>query len=65
VSFVYLKAPPGLIGERLRHRIGHFMPPALLASQLDTLEEPADGLTVDAGPPPAAIVATVRRGLGR
>jgi gluconokinase len=65
VSFVYLKAPAGLLGERLRHRTGHFMPPALLASQLDTLEEPADALTVDAGPPPKAVVAAIRRGLGR
>src|SRR5262249_32938742 len=65
VSFVYLKAPPGLIGERLRHRVGHFMPPVLLESQLDTLEEPAGGLTVDASPPPAAVVAAIRRGLGR
>jgi gluconokinase len=64
VSFVYLKAPAGLLGERLRHRTGHFMPPGLLASQLDTLEEPAGGLTIDGSPPPAAIVAAIRRGLG-
>jgi carbohydrate kinase (thermoresistant glucokinase family) len=65
VAFVYLKAPRGSIDERLRHRVGHFMPPALLASQLDTLEEPEGSLIVDATPPPAAIVAAIRRGLGR
>ncbi len=65
VTFVYLKAPRGLIDERLRHRVGHFMPPALLASQLDTLEEPVGSLIVDAAPPPAAVVAAIRCGLGR
>ena len=64
VTFVYLKASAALIAERLRHRAGHFMPPALLQSQLDTLEEPADGITVDAGPPPATIVAAIRRAIG-
>ena len=63
VTFVYLKASAALIAERLRHRAGHFMPPALLQSQLDTLEEPADGITVDAGPPPTTIVAAIRRRL--
>jgi hypothetical protein len=40
------------------------MPPALLQSQLDTLEEPAVGITVDAGPPPATIVSAIRRAIG-
>ena len=65
VAFVYLKAPRGSIDERLRHRVGHFMPPALLASQLATLEAPEGGLIVDATPAPAAVVAAIRRGLGR
>jgi gluconokinase len=64
VTFVYLKASAALIAERLRHRAGHFMPPALLRSQLDTLEEPTDDITVDAGPPPATIVAAIRRAIG-
>jgi carbohydrate kinase (thermoresistant glucokinase family) len=63
VTFVYLKASAALIAERLRHRAAHFMPPALLQSQLDTLEEPADGITVDVRPPPATIVAELRRRL--
>ena len=63
VTFVYLKASAALIAERLRHRAGHFMPPALLQSQLETLEEPAGGLTVEAGLPSAAVVAAIRRGL--
>jgi gluconokinase len=49
VRFVYLKGDLALIEGRLRTRSGHFMPPELLASQLDALEEPGDALTVDAG----------------
>jgi gluconokinase len=40
VVLVYLKGSRELIGERIRHRTGHFMPPALLDSQFATLEEP-------------------------
>jgi gluconate kinase len=36
---------------------------SLLASQLATLELPADALTVDAAPPPEAVVASIRAGL--
>jgi gluconokinase len=64
VRFVYLQAPAGVIEDRLRHRVGHFMPPGLLASQLETLEEPTDAVAVDARSTPAEIVAAVRRGLG-
>jgi len=40
VQFVYLAGTKALLAERLANRRGHFMPPALLDSQLDTLEEP-------------------------
>jgi gluconokinase len=59
VKLVYLKAPVGLIQARLARRPHHFMPQELLASQFDTLEEPADALTIDAGWPPDTIVAHV------
>jgi carbohydrate kinase (thermoresistant glucokinase family) len=36
--FVFLEGPPELLAERLASRTGHFMPPTLLQSQLDTLE---------------------------
>jgi gluconokinase len=64
VKVVYLKASPEVIAERLGHRIGHFMNPALLQSQFDTLEEPRDAIVVDATPPPDAIVAEIRIRLG-
>jgi carbohydrate kinase (thermoresistant glucokinase family) len=41
VLFVLLDSPPEVLAARMAHRRGHFMPPALLASQLATLERPA------------------------
>jgi carbohydrate kinase (thermoresistant glucokinase family) len=40
VVFVHLAVDRHTLEERLAERRGHFMPPALLASQLKTLEEP-------------------------
>lgn len=40
VRLVYLKGTFDLIAARLAARKGHFMPPALLKSQFDALEEP-------------------------
>jgi gluconokinase len=61
VRFVYLKAAEALLHQRLEQREGHFAGPSLLASQLATLEEPADALTltVDASRPPDEIVARI------
>src|SRR6266700_3431895 len=41
VQFVYLAGTRALLAERLANRRGHYMPRALLETQLDTLEEPA------------------------
>lgn len=60
VRFVYLKAAYPLLRDRLRRRTGHFLPPSLLESQLQTLEEPSDALIVDAALPVEAIVAHIR-----
>jgi len=40
VTFVLLMGDPKLVLDRLLRRQGHFMPPALLASQFETLEIP-------------------------
>src|SRR6266851_7192194 len=40
VKIIFLKGSPELIASRIQNRIGHFMNPALLQSQFDTLEEP-------------------------
>lgn len=63
VRFAYLKGDAKTIEPRLADRSGHFMPPALLASQFATLEEPADALVVDVAQPVAAQVAQIRRAL--
>jgi gluconokinase len=41
VRFVYLAGSRALLAERMAERRGHFMPPALLDSQLSILEEPS------------------------
>jgi gluconokinase len=61
---VYLRGSPDLIRGRLERRAGHYMPSALLASQLATLEEPDDALTIDVSAPPEALVEAIRAGLG-
>ncbi len=55
VTFVHLTGSRDTIAERLRRRQGHYMPPSLLASQLDTLEplgEDEARLLVDVGASP-------------
>lgn len=42
VRFALLAASPETLAARLAERTGHFFPPALLASQLSTLESAAD-----------------------
>ena len=64
VRWVYLKAPPALLRQRLAARSGHFLPTCLLDSQLATLEEPQDVLTVDVTPGPEAVAVAVRTALG-
>jgi gluconokinase len=63
LRFVYLRAPESVLRNRLAHRTGHYAGADLLASQLETLEEPSDALWVDATCQPAEIVATIRREL--
>lgn len=47
VQFVFLKGEFELIHERMKNREGHFMEPAMLQSQFDTLEEPEEAIVVD------------------
>jgi len=46
VLLVYLKGTRDTLYRRLRRRKSHFMPPDLLDSQLKTLEEPENALTL-------------------
>ena len=61
---VYLRGSPDVIRARLEQRVGHFATSALLASQLDALEEPDDAVTVDVAAPPETLVETIRIALG-
>jgi gluconokinase len=63
VRLVYLRGDPSLFAARIASRHDHFMNPHLLRSQFETLEEPKDALTVDAGLSVTQIVSEIRRGL--
>jgi gluconokinase len=59
VQYVYLEGSEELIRERIANRPGHFMNPALLHSQFETLEPPEDAVRVDVAPPPDAVADTI------
>ena len=63
VKLIYLKGDYELIQERLSARRGHYMNPALLDSQFETLEEPERGVHVNASLSPDEIVKTIRKNL--
>jgi gluconokinase len=53
--FVHLSGDTGLVSERMTARADHFMPPSLIASQLETLEplrpdEPGFAVAIDRTP---------------
>jgi ribose 5-phosphate isomerase A len=67
VRLVYLRGGRDLIAAHLAARTGHFMPPSLLQSQLDTLEEPdpdEEPLTVEVGQPASEVADEIIRLLG-
>lgn len=67
VRLVYLAGSKALIAGRMAARTGHFMPAALLDSQLATLEPPGaeeHPIVMDIGPEPAVIVAELVRRVG-
>jgi gluconokinase len=67
VRFVYLRCSPAVLEARLRNRRGHFAGPALLPTQLETLEEPSgpeDALCVDGDRRLPDVVAQIRERLG-
>jgi gluconokinase len=66
MRLVYLDGDAALIAQRLASRQGHYMPPSLLQSQLDTLQPPeADEypLVLDIAQPPEALVARAAQAL--
>jgi gluconokinase len=59
VLVVYLKGEYDLIWGRMKDRPGHYMKPDMLKSQFEALEEPVNGLVVDASLPVDEIVEEV------
>lgn len=59
VAFVWLDAPKSTLQDRLAHRHHEFMNPALLDSQLATLEPPSDAVRIANDRTPDQVVATV------
>ena len=67
VRFVHLLAPASLIEDRIGARTGHYMPAALLESQLRTLEPLADdepGVAVDTAADPRSVARNALDQLG-
>jgi gluconokinase len=60
VHYVFLIGSPELIEMRLAARQGHFMSPALLGTQFEILEPPADAVRVDVSGTPEEIAAEIR-----
>jgi gluconokinase len=63
-NLVYLKGSYALFAERLHSRKGHFADERLLTSQFATLEEPTDGITIDAAHSPEEMIAVICTRLG-
>lgn len=63
VRWVMLEAPEELLAERLAARKGHYFDPALLRSQVDTLELPDYGWRMDVTAAPQEIVDSILKRL--
>jgi gluconokinase len=66
LTLVHLTGSPALLAERIGARPGHYMPPALLPSQLATLEPPANdeqAITLDVAASTDDLVAAIRKHL--
>lgn len=63
VHWIFLKGDPELILQRMEQRQDHFMPPALLQSQFDTLEAPEVAIIVNITDSPEVVVARIEQHL--
>lgn len=67
VTFIHLAGTVEVIEKRMKERQGHFMPPALLASQFAALEPPGpdeNAISVDIDQPLEAVVEAIAAQLG-
>ena len=63
IVFVYLRGDYQLVRNRISARVGHFMSADLLVSQYSDLEEPQNGIIVDAALEPMEIINYLKRAL--
>jgi gluconokinase len=56
---VYLKTSPSVAIQRLEKRTDHFMPPTLIMSQFELLEEPRGAMVIDGEWPAGKIVQCI------
>ncbi len=54
--FIFLHGSHELLADRIKQRSGHYMPPGLLQSQLETLEIPTDALALNVIESPNTLV---------
>ena len=67
LRFVHLRGDRAVLEERLAQRLGHYMPPTLLESQLQTLEPPSadeQPLELDITEPAEALARRAAQSLG-
>ena len=64
IKLVYLKGEYAILEERLKRRQGHPFKAALLGSQFEILEEPAEALVVRVDTSPESIVNRIVKELG-
>ena len=66
LRFIHLHGDKALLEQRLQYRTGHYMPPSLLTSQLQTLETPSSdepAITLDIAMPTDQLVAHIEKQL--
>jgi gluconokinase len=66
LRFIHLHGTKALLEERLQYRTGHYMPPSLLTSQLQTLEPPHPdefAITLDIALPTEELVMHIEQQL--
>ncbi len=64
IVFIYLKGDKGTLIKRLNQRGGHYAGVDLLDSQLESLEEPQDALTLDISSTPEVLVGEIIKEYG-
>ena len=63
VHFIYLKGSKKVIINRMKKREGHYMPPELLDSQFEALEDPAKAVVVPIHQSPKEIVNEILKSM--